>query len=282
MMKLFCPAKINLYLHILGKRPDGFHELETLMCPVSLYDELELEERAGGITLEVRGSDLPADATNLAYKAAQRVLEKSGSSRGIAIRLTKNIPMGGGLAGGSSNAASVIRGMNDLLALGLNEADLHEIAAGLGSDINFFLQQGPALCRGRGEQVQGVRIKSSLQVILINPGFGVPTPWAFQTYAKNPYHGVESSYGLDLADGTRIHLRNDLELAVFSKYVWLEEAKRWLSKQEQVSASLMSGSGATVFAILKGGLSSVDKENLNLQVRAYFGSDVWTQIVEVL
>lgn len=282
MMKIFCPAKINLYLHILGKRPDGFHELETLMCPVSLYDELELEPRASGIQLEVRGSDLPADATNLAYKAAQRVLEKSGSSQGIYLRLTKNIPMGGGLAGGSSNAASVIRGMNDLLALKLTEAELHEIAAELGSDINFFLEHGPALCRGRGEQVHRIQLKESLLILLINPGFGVPTPWAFQTYAKNPCRGTESSHGLDLADGRKIHLRNDLEPAVFSKYLWLEEAKAWLANQEYVSASLMSGSGATVFAILKKDLSSVDKENLNLQVKDYFGAEVWTHIVEVL
>ncbi|MDZ4788668.1 MAG: 4-(cytidine 5'-diphospho)-2-C-methyl-D-erythritol kinase [Blastochloris sp.] len=282
MMKLFCPAKINLTLHILGKRPDGFHDLETLMCPVSLFDELELEESPGGIELTVTGADLPGDATNLAYKAAAKVLEKCASTKGVRMRLTKKIPMGGGLAGGSSNAASVIRGVNDLLSCELSEEDLHGIAASLGSDINFFLQNGPAICRGRGEMVSSVGLKDPLRAVLINPGFGVPTPWAFQSYASDPQSGEVSSLSLALTKGGAVVLRNDLEPAVFKKYFWLQEAKHWLSEQAEVRGSLMSGSGATVFGVLRNDLNTLQTNLLKDKIRTYFGSSVWTEIVEVL
>lgn len=281
-MKLRCPAKINLYLHILGKRSDGFHELETVMCPVSLHDELELEEVSSGVHLQVVGADLAADTSNLAFKAAAGVLKKSGVNKGVSIRLTKRIPMGGGLAGGSSNAASVIRGVNELLGCGLSEAELHEIAAGLGSDINFFLLNGPGLCQGRGERVSPVRLRGRYRAILINPGFGVPTPWAFKAYAADPRQGKPESVSLDLEEGGSLTLRNDLEPAVFGKYLWLEEAKQWLSRQNEVSGSLMSGSGATVFALLKNPETPGQAERLEAKARLYFGGDVWMEVVELL
>jgi 4-diphosphocytidyl-2-C-methyl-D-erythritol kinase len=281
-MKLRCPAKINLFLHILGKRPDGFHELETLMCPVSLYDDLELEETPSGIHLEVEGADLPADSTNLAYRAAAGVLEKSGTGKGVRMKLTKRIPMGGGLAGGSSNAASVIRGVNELLGCGLKEDELHQIAAGLGSDINFFLVDGPALCRGRGEKVSPVRLRDSFKAILINPGFGVPTPWAFKAYGSAPQQGDKGYFSLALTDGGTLVLRNDLEPAVFQKYLWLEEAKAWLGSQEEVMGSLMSGSGATVFALLHPSEDFDLGEKLKEKAKLYFGGDVWMEVVELL
>jgi 4-diphosphocytidyl-2-C-methyl-D-erythritol kinase len=283
-MKLLCPAKINLTLHILGKRPDGFHELETVMCPVSLYDDLEIVETApgSGIQLEVLGADLPADTTNLAYKAAARVLEKSGVRQGVSLRLTKRIPMGGGLAGGSSNAASVIRGVNELLDCGLTESELHGIAAGLGSDINFFLVNGPAHCKGRGELVTPLELCQPWRALLINPGFGVPTPWAFQAYASDPGVGETGFCSLALADGGSLFLRNDLEPAVFRKYLWLDSAKQWLGKQAEVRGSLMSGSGATVFALLDPSLDQDGAERLQEKARTYFGGDVWMEVVELL
>jgi 4-diphosphocytidyl-2-C-methyl-D-erythritol kinase len=278
VMKLRCPAKINLYLHILGRRPDGFHELETLMCPVSLFDDLEMEEVDRGIHLQVEGADLPADSSNLAYRAAAAVLEKSGVAKGVRMHLTKRIPMGGGLAGGSSNAASVIRGVNELLQAGLSEPQLHEIAAGLGSDINFFLVNGPALCRGRGEKVQAVKLKKQVRVLLLNPGFGVPTPWAFQAYASGMEKRGREGCAVELSGAGSLRLRNDLEPAVFGKYLWLAQAKAWLNGRSEVSGALMSGSGATVFALLE---DEADSDKLKAAARAYFGGDVWMEVVKV-
>jgi len=176
-MKVRCPAKINLYLRILGKRPDGFHELETLMCPVSIFDEMEFENGPADVELQIEGADIPAGEDNLVVRAVRLLQEATGLRNGVRIRLRKQIPVGGGLAGGSSNAALTLRALNTFWKAGLSEAQLGQAAAKLGSDINFFLQDGPAICRGRGELVEPVELAGEWQALLINPGFGVPTPW---------------------------------------------------------------------------------------------------------
>ncbi|MEM6602145.1 MAG: 4-(cytidine 5'-diphospho)-2-C-methyl-D-erythritol kinase [Verrucomicrobiota bacterium] len=257
-MKLLSPAKVNLFLRILDQRKDGFHELETLMCPVSFCDEITLEEVETGIELIIDGADLPTGTQNLAYQAAERVLEKAGILRGVRIRIHKKIPVGGGLAGGSSNAAAVLKGCNRLWAAGLSQSQLHELAAGMGSDINFFLEEGPCLCRGRGEQVEPVEWQEEVQIILLNPGFEIATPETFQTYAalqKSLKHGEDgnwkSSYRNTAGTLVPFQLRNDLEPAVFEKHLWMREAKDWLRKQEESLDALMSGSGATLFTLTR-------------------------------
>src|SRR2546423_1828880 len=148
----FC--KVNLLLNILGRRPDGFHELETVMHPVNLFDTLTFSRKPRGIELTCSDPALPADSTNLVHRAASAFFEKARISEGVAIRLEKKIPMAAGLGGGSSNAATTLLALNELFEHPLKPGELHDIAAALGSDIPFFLQSKPALASGRGEKIQ--------------------------------------------------------------------------------------------------------------------------------
>jgi 4-diphosphocytidyl-2-C-methyl-D-erythritol kinase len=284
-MKVRCPAKINLYLRIAGKRPDGFHNLETLMCPVSIFDEMTLEPAANGeVSLCLEGSDISAGEDNLVMRAARLVQRMSGCGKGARILLRKHIPVGGGLAGGSSNAAHTLMALNELWDCGLPMEKLDSAAATLGSDINFFLYRKPGICTGRGEIINPVTLTAKLYGLLLNPGFGVPTPWAFKTYeAIAEKKGVEGRlllHGWD-ANGEveEFKLRNDLEPAVFSKYLWIAGAKSWLASQDGVLDSMMSGSGATVFALTA---SMDDAERVVPRAAEYFGAETWIRPVELL
>lgn len=276
-MKVFTHAKINLYLHILGKRPDGFHELETLMCPLALADEMEFSFcNIQGINLTVEGAELSNGPDNLVYRAAEAVLKRTKAEKGVMIKLYKKIPMGGGLAGGSSNAAATIRSLNQLLGNPLSFEEMNEIAASMGSDINFFLQPYPAVCSGRGEKVVPLKLKNLPWVVLLNPGFGVSTPWAYKTYAQNPAKGET---GCTFEWGSKVTLQNDLESAVFTKYLWISETKAWLKKQPETLDALMSGSGATVLALVS------DEETGNelaQRAKEYLGEQTWVQVTRLL
>jgi len=250
-VKQFAPAKINLYLHILGRRPDGFHELETLMAPITLGDTLDLDlvpeggVGDGGIEFTCSDPALSDAKDNLATKAARVFLEEFKLTTGVRIHLEKAVPVGAGLGGGSSDAAAVLLALRDLTQVACPDARLAELAARLGSDIPFFIYRTPAICRGRGEIIEPVTLTEQYQGLLIHPGFGVSTPWAYKTYAQNPGQGEQ---GRTFADFT---LRNDLEPPAFSKYLWLPTAKAWLQKQPEVLDALMSGSGSSVFALTR-------------------------------
>lgn len=244
-MKQFAPAKINLYLHILGKRADGFHELETLMAPISFGDDLEIVPAEKGIHLSCTNVHLPVNEDNLAYRAAALFLREFGIQSGVSITLEKRIPIGAGLGGGSSNAAAVLLAMRTLFGVDATDEKLAALAGQLGSDIPFFIYENKAaVCKGRGEIIEPTELKGKYQGLLVHPGFGVSTPWAYKTYAANPQRGVE---GKQTADG--FILRNDLETSAFSKYLWLPAAKAWFQSQPEVYDSLMSGSGSSVFAL---------------------------------
>lgn len=276
-LKVQSPAKINLTLEIKGKRPDGFHDLETLMCPVGLFDDLEFERTAEGIALEVEGADLPADPTNLVWRAARLVQEATGCTQGVKILLRKRIPMGGGLAGGSGNAAAALRQVNELWGCGLTVEELKGLAGRLGSDIAFFLDGGASWCTGRGEITRPVALDFRAHVLLLNPGFGVPTPWAYQAYAADPRPGGEGRLvvGVRGVPGREtLRLRNDLEPPVFAKYFWIAEAKAWCQRQPEVMDAMMSGSGATVFALLPDAQAA---ERVAGRARAHFGPNCWIQ-----
>jgi 4-diphosphocytidyl-2-C-methyl-D-erythritol kinase len=242
-VKQFAPAKINLYLHILGRRADGFHELETLMAPISLGDTLDIELITAGVEFTCSDPALSDAKDNLATKAARVFLDEFKLTTGVRIHLEKAVPVGAGLGGGSSDAAAVLLALRELTRIGCADAKLAELAAQLGSDIPFFIYRTPAVCRGRGEIIEPVRLKEAFQGLLVHPGFGVPTPWAYKTYAQNPSQGAP---GRTFADFT---LRNDLEPPAFSKYPWLPAVKSWFQKQPEVLDSLMSGSGSSVFAL---------------------------------
>jgi len=244
-VKQFAPAKINLYLHILGKRPDGFHELETLMAPISLGDTLDVELIASGVEFTCSDPALGDAKENLATRAARLFLEELRLQTGVRIHLEKAVPVGAGLGGGSSDAAAVLLALRELTGVKCDDATLSELAARLGSDVPFFITRTPAVCRGRGEIVVPEPLKEKLQGLLVHPGFGVPTPWAYKTYAANPQQG-EAGRAFD-----GFTLRNDLEPPAFSKYLWLPTVKAWFRKQPEVLDSLMSGSGSSVFALTK-------------------------------
>ena len=245
-VKQFAPAKINLYLHILGRRPDGFHELDTLMAPISLGDTLDIDlipAGAGGVEFTCSDPALSDAKDNLATKAARVFLDEFKLTTGVRIHLEKAVPVGAGLGGGSSDAAAVLLALRELTRIGCTDRRLAELATKLGSDIPFFIYRTPAVCRGRGEIIKPERFKENYQGLLVHPGFGVPTPWAYKTYAQNPSQGEP---GRTFADFT---LRNDLEPPAFSKYPWLPAVKSWFQKQPEVLDSLMSGSGSSVFAL---------------------------------
>jgi 4-diphosphocytidyl-2-C-methyl-D-erythritol kinase len=245
-VKQFAPAKINLYLHILGRRPDGFHELETLMAPITLGDTLDLDllpDAPGKIEFTCSDPALSDAKDNLATKAARLFLDKFKLSTGVRIHLEKAVPVGAGLGGGSSDAAAVLLSLRKIANIDCVDSILADLAAQLGSDIPFFIYQTPAICRGRGELIEPITLAENLQGLLVHPGFGVSTPWAYKTYAQNPSQGIS---GHAFAGFT---LRNDLEPPAFSKYPWLPTAKHWFQKQPEVVDSLMSGSGSSVFAL---------------------------------
>ncbi len=277
MIEAFSPAKINLYLHILGQRQDGFHELETLMVPLSLGDRMTFENHPSEIELSIEGADLEAGPSNLVWKAAEAVRQEAGIKAGVRIHLKKNVPLGGGLAGGSSNAASTLMACNELWKAGLSQDVLHRLASEMGSDINFFLEPGPAICRGRGEIIEPVEVWISGRILVVNPGFEVPTPWAFQTYAamaEESKRGRESG-----AVAGELRLRNDLEPAVMSKYLWIAEAKEYLESLPGVLGALMSGSGASVFALLDPGANETEVLD---QAREWAGEEAWIELAEPL
>jgi 4-diphosphocytidyl-2-C-methyl-D-erythritol kinase len=266
-VKQAAPAKINLYLHITGRRADGFHDLETLMVPISLGDTLDLELIPAGIEFTCSDPALSDAQDNLATRAARLFLDEFKLATGVRIHLEKAVPVGAGLGGGSSDAAAVLLALRQLTGIGADDAKLMELAARLGSDIPFFIYGRPAICRGRGEIIEPVALHSSYQGLLVHPGFGVSTPWAYQTYAQNPQPGTP---GRTFPDFT---LRNDLEPAAFSKYPWLPVAKEWFRAQPETLDALMSGSGSSVFALTA---SREDALALRTKFHAEFGASLFS------
>lgn len=282
---MFSPAKINLYLRILGKRPDGYHELETLMLPLDFGDEIRLQPKEDGLTLECDNPALPTDDTNLVLRATRRLAERCGVKRGANIALAKRTPLAAGLGGGSSNAAAVLLGLKQLWGLQVQDPVLHELAAAMGSDVNFFLAGGAALCHGRGEQIEAVFCKLSASILLVNPGFGISTKWAYENWAKAAAESrltaspPEVSLLLralaedDLAGVSRC-LFNSLEAPSIRKFPVLELIKSAM-RHEGASGALMSGSGATVFGLFADPKAA---EASAQRVREQFGPSMWTTV----
>ncbi|MFO1498593.1 MAG: 4-(cytidine 5'-diphospho)-2-C-methyl-D-erythritol kinase [Verrucomicrobiota bacterium] len=284
------PCKINLVLNVLGKRPDGFHELETLMHPIALTDILTFERLPGaGIELSCSNQSLPTDASNLVYRAASGFLQKTARKEGFRIHLEKRIPLAAGLGGGSGNAAVTLVALNDLSDRPLGPADLQELAATLGSDVPFFLQPSPALAVGRGERICSVEPFPALAgcyVLLIHPGFGVSTAWAYQALAGFPeaLNGrkgrAEKLVALlrssTLAEAAP-HFYNSLESPVLRKYPVLQLYQEFL-RAHGADVALMSGSGSTTFGLFRNEAAAREAADL---FRQRFGQGCWTAIVSI-
>ncbi len=254
-LKFKTPAKINLGLHIHGKREDGFHELETIFQMVCLYDDVELELLPSGIKVECDTLGVPTDHTNLAYKAAL-LLQKSYQvqGKGVSIRLKKKIPFGAGLGGGSGNAAGVLMGLNRLWNLNIEREKLLTLAAELGSDVPFFLKSPCALGMGRGEQLKALKSCSKFQVLLVFPGFPIATSWVYKNLrlklTKRPNNISILRKNLSLSDikSLGLNLYNDLEPVVIQRFPEVQIVKDELRAWGALGV-LLSGSGSTVFGI---------------------------------
>ncbi|GAB4178539.1 MAG: 4-(cytidine 5'-diphospho)-2-C-methyl-D-erythritol kinase [Terrimicrobiaceae bacterium] len=268
-MKILAPAKINLSLRVVGRRPDGFHDIETLMVGISLADELELVTTDGpGLALTCNDPGVPTDESNLVIKAAQCFFAETGLEPKARFHLIKRIPWGAGLGGGSSDAAAALRLLDQAHDTQLGVARLEELAGRIGSDVAWFVRGQPAVCRGRGELVEPLKDPlPTLRVFLLKPPFGVPTPWAYRRWSESrPPPAIPRD-----VDG--VPLFNDLESPVFEKFILLPVLKHWLEAQPGVLAATMSGSGSTVFAVLQ---PEANAEALADNARSMFGPTLWT------
>ena len=282
------PCKVNLLLNILGRRPDNFHEVETVMQPVNACDELRFERGGNGIQLSCSEPSLPTDSGNLVHRAAASFLQAAKISDGVKIHLEKKLPLAAGLGGGSGNAATTLLALNELFGDPLKFGDLNRIAATLGSDVPFFLQNKPALATGRGEKIQPLDFFPALQgafILLVHPGFGISTVWAYQQLANFP--GVLNGRRgraqklislLQTSDlktaGAEFY--NSLEAPALKKYPLLVLFQEFF--RANGAATLMSGSGSTTFALVQGKNAT---ENLLEKFKSKFGQTNWNAIAPV-
>ena len=254
VISLKAPAKVNLFLEILGKRDDGFHEIETIMQEIDLADSLQFEETQEGVTLECNDKNIPANQDNLVCKAANLILEECGIKKGVLINLEKNIPVGAGLGGGSSDAATTLKALNSLWKIGLNNEELMEFAAKLGSDIPFFINGKTALCRGRGELITPVEVRNRMDYIILFPRVHIST----ETIYKNLKIDLtkkrkDVSFFLDALKYSEVAsisklLFNRLEEIIFATYPDLLQVKSTLESFDFCGLSI-SGSGSAFFGL---------------------------------
>lgn len=260
LLTLSANAKINLTLDILGTREDGYHEVAMIMQEISLHDTLSMGKINQGISLTIaiegQQGTLPADESNLCWKAAALVQKEYNLQEGVEIHLTKRIPMAAGLAGGSADAAAVLKGMDHLFRLGMTEARLCELGARLGSDIPFCIMGGTMLATGRGEVLTRLPSFPRLSVVLAKPPVGVSTAWAYKTYDAG-YDGphpdneamLEAIHGGDAHKAAGL-LCNVLEGVTETEHPVIADYKR-LMMEHGAMASMMSGSGPTVFGLVR-------------------------------
>jgi 4-diphosphocytidyl-2-C-methyl-D-erythritol kinase len=281
------PCKLNLLLNVLGRRADGLHELETVLQPLPLCDELDF--RRGGKRIELTCSEpaLATDSSNLVHRAATAFLRAAKLTEGVSIHLEKRIPMAAGLGGGSANAANTLLGLNQLFGGPLACGQLSELAATLGSDVPFFLQDGPALATGRGERIASLdrfRALRDVWAFLIYPGFGISTAWAYQILAKYPdaLNGrpgraqelIALLHTPDLEAAAK-EFYNSLEAPALNKYPLLVLFQEFLRANGAVAA-LMSGSGSSTFALFPE-RSAAEQAHENFKVK--FRGKYWTAIM---
>lgn len=284
------PCKVNLLLNILGKRPDGFHELESVMHPVRVYDRITFERGGQGLQLSCSRPELPTDSQNLVHRAAERFLETSGITEGVRLYLEKHLPLAGGLGGGSANAAVTLLGLNELFGNPLTHEQLTTIAGSLGSDVPFFLQAQPALATGRGERIEPLAPFPAMRgavLLLIHPGFGIATPWAYQQLARFPaaVNGRPGRAKALISALKSKNLReagaefyNALEAPALEKFPVLALFQKFL-RNNGAEATLMSGSGSTTFALVHGREAA---EQLLERFKGKFGVRNWTAMAQVL
>jgi 4-diphosphocytidyl-2-C-methyl-D-erythritol kinase len=257
MLLLKSPAKINLFLHVTGRRPDGYHELFSLMCCISIFDHIQLDISGNDIVVDCAHPEVPLNDANLAYKAAERFYAAYNPmpAPGVHIRIDKKIPVAAGLGGGSSNAAAVLMGLNAHHGAPLTLSQLSDVGLSLGADVPFFLFGKPALATGIGEKLEAFDMLPDYHVVVISPGFAVSTATVFSQFnlrltnpEKKPTKALLKNKGFIAP----LHLHNDLETVTLKTSPEIEKAKKWLAETGALGA-LMSGSGPSVFGLFDTG-----------------------------
>jgi 4-diphosphocytidyl-2-C-methyl-D-erythritol kinase len=258
-LAIHSPAKVNLGLAVGPRRPDGFHDITTIFLPLEFGDTVRIARRASGISLRCTDPAVPQDSTNLAWRAAERFLPAASIDSGCSIAITKRIPVGSGLGGGSSNAAAVLLGLNRLHNRPLGARALRRVATGLGSDVACFLFPGPTVGRGRGERLRPIRLPR-LHLLLYLPGHPVPTARAYAALDKSRARRRLTRLGFwpkmlamrlrrSELDKAAALIRNDFEEVVFRAHPGLARAKAGFL-QSGAWAAALSGSGSTVYGLV--------------------------------
>lgn len=249
-MRILAPAKINIYLEVLGKRPDGYHELRTIMVPLGFGDEIFISEAPCEITLDAPGCACPYQ-DNLAYRAARLFLDKTGIPKGVTIRVVKRIPIGAGLGGGSSDASSVLLGLNRLFGAGLCREELAGLAGNLGADCPFFLYQKPMLMGSRGDVPLSEVVLTDRAYLIVIPPFSIATATIFSKFTlpltldEDRIKIVNANYHCIVPE---VWVKNDLESVACNIYPELTRIKEELISSGALKAG-MSGSGSAVFGV---------------------------------
>jgi 4-diphosphocytidyl-2-C-methyl-D-erythritol kinase len=296
-LEMRAPAKVNLFLEVVGERTNGYHDIQSIVVPVSIFDRIVLEQTADvvetviapGSRVPVEELDLARPEDNLATRAALVLREKAGYAGGVRIHLTKNIPVGGGLGGGSSNAAAVLRGLNALWDLGLSLEELKTIGFALGCDVPALIQGGPVCMEGLGERVtpiptEWVGVNGGSWLVVVNPGFSVQTGDIYDRYrspltsADVPYRSMVCAFREGNFETLSKGLYNGLQNTVFRKYPLTEIVVEELGKAGAAGA-LLSGSGASSFGLA---LNEEDARGIAQRVQKHLGSAVWTQAAKML
>ncbi len=268
-------AKINLFLKVLGKRDDGYHDIVTLMQRISLCDEMTFTEKGDDIVVRCPGSDLPEDEDNIIFKAAEALLSYTGHTRGIEITVVKGIPIAAGLGGGSSNAATTLTTLNEMMGFNIAREELIDIGTKLGADVPFFILGKTAWASGIGDKLVAADTMPKMWYVLINPGFEVSTKEVYEnlklglTNDTIKYNMPRSKTVSQIVD----NLANDLERVTARLYPAIPQIKECL-RAHGALGSLMSGSGPTVFGIFKSKNSALkaEEELRNVQEGSVFSA----------
>lgn len=254
-LRLNCLAKLNLWLKVLGKRGDGYHEVNSLIVPVSLADELEISLKGDGIDVRVKGEEAPEGPANLAYRAAGLFYERLGDRPGVGIEITKRIPPGSGLGGGSSDGAGVLKGLNELHSKPFTQAELTEMGTELGSDVPFFIGGRAAVATGRGERLHPVEGLPMMWMVVAIAPYQVSTREVYGALnlplTREPGATTIMDFGGSLEALVPLMV-NDLERVTMAAHGELEQIKGELLSLGALRA-LMSGSGASIFGLFTDG-----------------------------
>lgn len=253
-VRILAPAKVNLYLEVTGKRPDGYHDIVSVMQALELADKITVTRSAHGIDVRCDSPSVPDGPGNIAYRAARALLEGWGTGGGVSIDIKKKTPAAAGLGGGSSDAAAVLKAVRLLFGLKTPDGEMKKAALGLGADVPFFLSWPTALAKGIGEELSPLIPPAESWLVLVNPGIEVPTKWVYDNLnlgltntPKNirlPEFMGRPLYEAPMAGS----LHNDLERVTIGRYPLIKAVKERLEK-EGAAGTLMSGSGSTVFGL---------------------------------